>query len=117
MTDGTDLRKFLERTTSHYRNAGFRASEEAASLSFRLELILGITDGLVYAHSRGVVHSNLVPQNILIGEYHEVYIKGWGYAHFTSAKNDSVQPKRRMPEMLDPRFVAPELVSGSAPKN
>lgn len=115
LTDGTDLRKFLEKTTSHYRNAGFRASEEAASLNFRLELILGITDGLVYAHSRGVVHSNMVPQNILIGEYHEVYIKGWGYAHFTSAKNDSAQPKRKMPEMLDPRFVAPELVSGSDP--
>ena len=115
LTDGTDLRKYLDRITSHYRSAGFHASEEAASLSFRLELILGVTDGLVYAHSRGVVHSNLVPQNILIGEYHEVYIRGWGYAHFTSAKDDSAQPKRKMPEIVDPRFVAPELVSGADP--
>ena len=116
LTDGTDLRKFLDRITSHYRSAGFHAREEAASLSFRLELVLGITDGLVYAHSRGVVHSNLHPQNILIGEYHEVYIKGWGFAHFTSSKvTDAAQPKRRMPEILDPRFVAPELVSGADP--
>jgi len=116
LTDGTDLRKYLERITSHYRSAGFRASEEAASLSFRLELILGITDGLVYAHSRGVVHSNLHPQNILIGEYHEVYIKGWGYAHFISAsEKDAAQPKRKMPEILDPRFVAPEIISGADP--
>ena len=115
LTDGTDLRKYIDRITSHYRGAGFRASEEAASLSFRLELFLGITDGLVYAHSRGVVHANLHPQNILIGEYHEVYIKGWGYAHFTSAANDPAQEKRKMPEILDPRFIAPEIVSGGEP--
>ncbi|MBP5230374.1 MAG: hypothetical protein ILO68_01470, partial [Clostridia bacterium] len=47
LTDGTDLRKYLERITSHYRSAGFRSAEEAASLSFRLELFLGITEGLV----------------------------------------------------------------------
>ena len=117
LTDGTDLRKYLERLTSHYRGAGFRMSEEAASLSFRLELFLGITDGLVYAHSRGVVHANLHPQNILIGEYHEVYIKGWGYSHFISAagKDNEAQPKRKRPEILDPRFVAPELISGADP--
>lgn len=115
LTDGTDLRKFLDRLASHYRGAGFRASEEAASLSFRLELFLGITDGLVYAHSRKVVHANLHPQNILIGEYHEVYIKGWGFAHFISAGNDDAQSKRRRPEILDPRFIAPELVAGAEP--
>ena len=115
LTDGTDLRKYLDRITSHYRSAGFRAGEEAASLSFRLELILGVSDGLVYAHSRNVVHANLHPQNILIGEYHEVYIKGWGYARFLSAQGDAAQTKRKPPEMTDPRFVAPELISGAEP--
>ena len=115
LTDGTDLRKYLDRITSHYRNAGFRTAEEAASLNFRLELILGITDGLIYAHSRNVVHSNLHPQNILIGQYHEVYIKGWGYATFLSPHGEESQTKRKPPEMTDPRFVAPELISGAEP--
>ena len=115
LTDGTDLRKYLERISSHYRSAGFHAAEEAASLSFRLELILGISDGLVYAHSRGVVHANLHPQNVMIGEYHEVYIKGWGYARFLSAKGDAPNPKRKPPEISDPRFIAPELISGADP--
>ena len=114
LTDGTDLRKYLEHTTSHYRSAGFRAAEEAASLSFRLELILGISDGLVYAHSRNIAHANLHPQNILIGEYHEVYIKGWGFARAISAQDDDLQ-KRKRPELNDPRFVAPELISGAEP--
>ena len=115
LTDGTDLRKYLERITSHYRSAGFHKSEEAASLSFRLELILGISDGLVYAHSRNVVHANLHPQNILIGEYHEVYIKGWGYARFLTAQGETAPTKRKPPEITDPRFVAPELISGADP--
>ena len=114
LTDGTDLRKYLNKVVSHYRSDGFHAAEEAAALAFRLELILGITDGLVYAHSRGVVHSNLHPQNILIGEYHEVYIKGWGFAQIVSS-GDAPRKKSKAPELSDPRFVAPELVSGADP--
>ena len=115
LTDGTDLRKFMERVTSHYRNAGFHAAEEAASLNFRLELFLGVTDGILYAHSRNVVHANLTPQNILIGQYHEVYIKGWGFAVFLASQDKEEQTKRKPPEITDPRFIAPEIVSGAEP--
>jgi serine/threonine protein kinase len=115
LTDGTDLRKYLDKISSHYRSSGFRAAEEAVSLSFRLELILGISDGLVYAHSRGVVHANLNPQNVMIGEYHEVYIKGWGYACFMSSQDSPAQLKRKPPEINDPSFIAPEIVSGAEP--
>ena len=115
LTDGTDLRKFTERISSHYRSAGFRAAEEAAALNFRLELVLGITDGIVYAHSRNVVHANLHPQNILIGQYHEVYIKGWGFAIFLASHDKEAQEKRKPPEITDPRFIAPEIISGAEP--
>ena len=115
LTDGTDLRKYLNRIVSHYRSSGFRSAEENDSLNFRIELMLGISDGLVYAHSRGVAHANLHPQNILIGEYHEVYIKGWGYARLLSGENADGQKKGKAPEISDPRFVAPELIAGGEP--
>ena len=115
LTDGTDLRKYLNRTVSHYRSDGFRKNEEAAALVFRLELILGICDGLTCAHSRGVVHCNLLPQNILIGEYHEVYIKGWGFARSIKDGDKDAKTEHVRPEMLDPRFMAPELIDGSEP--
>ena len=115
LTDGTDLRKYLNRIVSHYRSSGFHSAEENDSLNFRIELMLGISDGLVYAHSRGVAHANLHPQNILIGEYHEVYIKGWGYARLLSGENADEKKKRKAPEINDPRFVAPELIAGGEP--
>ena len=115
LTDGTDLRKYLNRTVSHYRSDGFRKNEEAASLVFRLELILGICDGLTCAHSRGVIHCNLHPQNILIGKYHEVYIKGWGFARFLTEHGTEAAAARKPPELIDPRFVAPEVIAGAEP--
>ena len=115
LTDGTDIRKYLNRIVSHYRSIGFRSAEETDSLNFRIELMLGICDGMIYAHSRGVAHANLHPQNILIGEYHEVYIKGWGFARLISGENADGQAKRKLPEMHDPRFVAPELIAGGEP--
>ena len=114
LTDGTDLRKYLNKIVSHYRSEGFGKSEESASLLYRLELILGICDGLTCAHSRGVVHCNLHPQNILIGEYHEVYIKGWGLARFLKDRGKKTGPEKK-PEIVDPRFIAPELIEGGEP--
>ena len=115
LTDGTDLRKYLNRIVSHYRSEGFRKNDEAASLLFRLEFIMGICDGLTCAHTRGVVHCNLHPHNILIGKYHEVYIKGWGFARFLKERGTEAAAARKAPELLDPRFVAPELIAGAEP--
>ncbi len=115
LTDGTDLRKYLNRIASHYRSDGFRKNEEAASLVPRLELILGICDGLTCAHARGVVHCNLHPQNILIGKYHEVYIKGWGFARFLKERGTEAASAHKPPALIDPRFVAPELIAGGEP--
>lgn len=115
LTDGTDLRKYLNRIASHYRSDGFRKNEEAASLVPRLELIMGICDGLTCAHARGVVHCNLHPQNILIGKYHEVYIKGWGFARFLKERGTEAASAHKPPALIDPRFVAPELIAGGEP--
>lgn len=46
----------------------------------RLRLFQRICQGVAYAHAKGVVHRDLKPDNIFIGEFGEVQIMDWGLA-------------------------------------
>ena len=46
----------------------------------RLELFIRICEALEYAHSRGVVHLDLKPDNVFCSEFGEVLIGDWGLA-------------------------------------
>jgi serine/threonine protein kinase len=50
------------------------------SLSERLRLIQRIAEPLAFAHSRGVLHRDLKPTNIMIGPFGEVLVMDWGLA-------------------------------------
>ena len=49
----------------------------------RLELVEGllrVAEAVAYAHSRGVVHRDLTPANILLSDYGAIYVLDWGVA-------------------------------------
>jgi hypothetical protein len=44
--------------------------------------ILGeVCDALTLAHSHGIVHRDVKPENVMVGEFGEVYLLDWGIAH------------------------------------
>src|SRR5690348_15113780 len=49
-----------------------------ASVTERLRLIQRIGEALAFAHSRGVIHRDVKPQNVMIGSFGEVYVMDWG---------------------------------------
>jgi eukaryotic-like serine/threonine-protein kinase len=51
---------------------------KAPSLAERLRILRRVGEALGFAHSRGVIHRDLKPQNIMVGEFGEVYLMDWG---------------------------------------
>jgi eukaryotic-like serine/threonine-protein kinase len=48
------------------------------SLAERLRIVRRIGEALAYAHTTGAIHRDLKPQNVMVGEFGEVYCMDWG---------------------------------------
>jgi serine/threonine protein kinase len=53
-----------------------------------LRIYVKILNGVVFAHSKKVIHLDLKPDNIHVGDFGEVLILDWGLARFIGAAED-----------------------------
>ena len=71
-----------------------------------LRLFLRISDAVGFAHARGILHRDLKPGNVMVGEYGEAFVLDWGIAR-------SAVDARLAPEAAGtPGFMAPEQAAG-----
>ena len=112
LVNGKTLREHLKNISLNYRIKGVSAFDEHSSLFNRLELFLHVCDALVYAHHKKIMHCDLKPENIMIGEYMEVYLMDWGLAKPIPEHDDDSDWVR--PETIagTPRYLSPEAVVG-----
>ena len=76
-------------------------------LETHLEILCSVAVALEFAHSRGVLHRDVKPDNVMVGAFGEVYLGDWGVA-LELGTPDSDAPE---PIVGTPAFLAPELLS------
>jgi serine/threonine-protein kinase len=59
-----------------------------------LRLFLQVCDAVAFANARGVVHRDLTPRNVMVGEFGEVLVVDWGVARIVDGAPASRAPAR-----------------------
>lgn len=106
------------------------ALDEAATLRERLALLPHVTDlchAIAFAHSQGVIHRDLKPDNVMVGAFGETVVLDWGLAR---AVHEDAEPTRGGARATDslaaataplqtavgilgtPAYMAPEQATG-----
>jgi len=104
---------------------GDSSSINAYPLPKRIDIFLKVCDAMAYAHSEGIAHLDLKPDNIRVSEYGDVIICDWGLAAIIGNNEKIEEP---LIESLDyyskryytlcgeikgtPGYMAPEQAKG-----
>ncbi|MEM6291564.1 MAG: protein kinase [Myxococcota bacterium] len=113
LIDGTPWDELLYKHPNGTVDAPPGSSHDLRS---HLEILIEAANAVAYAHSRGIIHRDIKPQNVMVGEYGEVLLVDWGLA--CALQPDPTRPSR----ILDisqvlitcgtPVYMPPEISTG-----
>ena len=94
--------------------APWRDVMQERSLEWNVRTLMQVCNAVHFAHSRGVIHRDLKSDNVMIGEFGEVYVVDWGLA---VALSDDGTGRFPLASEIDgiggtPAYMAPEMLHG-----
>ncbi len=98
----------------HPRSDSEHQRARTTKLDDHLTYLARVCDGIAYAHSRGIIHADLKPANVMIGEFGEVLITDWGcaVAYGPGAPTQIPRPCELATLRGSPAYLAPEIAGG-----
>ncbi len=92
MVQGITLRQLLKKIAT--RDASTIAAYPLAVL---MTIFQKVCNAVAFAHSRSVIHQDLKPANIMVGQFGEVLVVNWGKAKVLGAEEDPSSSKSEPP--------------------
>jgi serine/threonine-protein kinase len=82
-----------------------------------LNVFVRVCEAVAFANSRGVIHLDLKPENVMVGIHGQVYLMDWGIARLmpdSTLRLDAPQPELEpgMHSPGTPNYMAPEQARG-----
>jgi eukaryotic-like serine/threonine-protein kinase len=93
-----------------------RAIKDAPSLGERLRLLphfIDLCQAIAFAHSRGVIHRDIKPGNVMVGDYGETVVIDWGLGKADDPGSAEDAVARNAVAMGTPAYMAPEQAIGN----
>ena len=121
---GDSLKEAIDRfhaDKSHHGDPGRRSLE----LRKLLRRFTDVCNAIEYAHSRGVLHRDIKPGNIIVGRHGETLVVDWGLAKATGKSDPSAAERTLLPSSASgssetlpgsalgtPAYMSPEQAEG-----
>jgi serine/threonine protein kinase/WD40 repeat protein len=96
---------------------GRRAEQEYGQVE-DIQTLISVCNAIAYAHSKNIIHCDLKPENVMLGDFGEVLVLDWGVALDIENKDQRRIGLRSRADVTGPfgtpSFMSPELAEGRA---
>jgi serine/threonine-protein kinase len=103
---GQSLLQLIERL----RN-GDAALHDQYRFPHRLALFQKVCEAVAYAHQRGILHRDIKPDNIMLGEFGEVFLMDWGLAKDQLTQSPTALETQAGSFVGTPMYASPEQIA------
>ncbi len=79
-----------------------------SALGKHLGVLIQVCHAVDFSHSRGIIHRDIKPTNVMLGDFGEVYVLDWGIA----LRLTEADPADQSATFGTPVYMAPEMVLG-----